>query len=92
MVKPGKKVMVFLDDDHTTNHVLQELRIYGKLVTKGSYMICEDTDIGHPIKPEYGDPGPMDAALRFMQESKDFVIDKSREKFLLIGSNINHEA
>ena len=59
MIVPGEKVLVFLDDDHTTKHVLQELRTYGKFVTKGSYMICEDTMLGgNPVKPEYATLGP----------------------------------
>ena len=82
MIKPGEKVIVFLDDDHTAAHVLQELKTYGKFVTKGSYMICEDTIIdGKSVKPEYGDPGPMDAVNKFLKGSNEFIIDKSREKF-----------
>ncbi|MAG16233.1 cephalosporin hydroxylase [Candidatus Woesearchaeota archaeon] len=86
MIKPGQTVMVFLDDDHTTKHVMQELRTYGKFVTKGSYMVCEDTNLRHPIRPEFPDPGPMDAVLKFANETKDFKIDKSREKFLLTSN------
>lgn len=82
MIRPGEKVLVFLDDDHTTKHVLQELRTYGEFVTKGSYMVCEDTMLGgNPVKPEYGDPGPLKAVRLFLQENKDFVIDRKREKF-----------
>jgi cephalosporin hydroxylase len=82
MIKPGEKVMVILDDDHTMKHVLTELRTYGKFVTKGSYMICEDTMLGgNPVKPEYGDPGPLPAVKKFLQENNSFNIDKKREKF-----------
>ncbi len=82
MIGPGEKVLVFLDDDHVTKHVLQELQTYGKFVTKGSYMICEDTMLGgNPVKPEYGDPGPMEAVRLFLQENQDFVADLKREKF-----------
>ena len=65
------------------NNVLDELRIYGELVTSGSYLIVEDTQFnGHPIVPDYG-PGPMEAVEVFLKGTSDFLIDRSREKFLL---------
>ena len=77
------KVMVILDSDHSKKHVLDEMRIYNKLVTKGCYMIVEDSNInGHPVFPEFG-PGPMEAIQEFMKENNDFMIDKDREKFFV---------
>ena len=41
--KKYKKVMVFLDSNHTEKHVLDELEIYAKLVSKNSYCVVFDT-------------------------------------------------
>ena len=83
LIKNGEKVMVILDDLHTKEHVLEELRIYSKFVTKGNYLIVEDTHLNnHPIDPFFG-PGPMEAVLDFLKENQGFQIDKSKEKFFM---------
>jgi cephalosporin hydroxylase len=76
-------VMVILDSDHSKNHVLKELEMYHSFVTKGNYLIVEDTNInGHPVLPEFGD-GPMEALEEFLSTNDEFIIDQSREKFFL---------
>lgn len=58
--------------------VLEDLRNYGPLVAPGSYLIVEDgvTDfLG-------GVPGPVTAIAHFLQESPEFEVDESRERFL----------
>jgi cephalosporin hydroxylase len=82
-IEPHERVLVILDSDHTKDHVLNELRIYSKMVTVGSYLIVEDGNInGHPIYPDFG-PGPMEAMEEFFRENRDYVVDVEREKFLL---------
>lgn len=79
----GKKVMVVLDSDHTRDHVLKEMEIYSELVSPGCYMVVEDSNVnGHPVLPGWG-KGPMEAIRAFLKMRGDFVIDRSREKFLL---------
>lgn len=83
MVGDRDRVLVILDSDHSMKHVVSELEIYSKFVTKGSYMIVEDTNInGHPVCREFG-PGPMEAIDKFLADNKNFVVDKNKEKFFM---------
>lgn len=81
--KDERQVMVILDDDHSQKHVLEEMKIYSKLVSKNQYLIVEDTSMGgHPVWPELIG-GPLEAVHEYMKNHDDFEIDLSREKFLL---------
>lgn len=80
----GRKVLVFLDSLHTPDHVLKELNLYSKLVSIGSYLIVHDT-IEDIINVNHR--GPLAAIKEFMKDTKDFIIDSSREKFLITFSH-----
>lgn len=82
-IRPGEKVMVVLDSDHHAPHVREELRLYSGLVTPGCFLVVEDTHFnGHPILPRWG-PGPAEALADFLRADSSFVVDASREKFLM---------
>jgi cephalosporin hydroxylase len=78
-----KRVLVILDSGHGKEQVLAEMRAYAPLVTAGSYLIVEDTNLnGHPVESDHG-PGPAEAVAAFLAENSAFERDESREKFLL---------
>ena len=83
LIPPDEPVMVILDSDHSERHVYDELCAYADLVTPGSYLIVEDTNVnGHPAHPSHG-PGPMEAARRFLAERGDFVVDEKMHRLML---------
>lgn len=85
------KVMVFLDSNHTHEHVLRELEIYAPLVSSGSYCVVFDTVIEDMPKSLFADrpwgPGdnPKSAARQFLNTSAEFTIDQEMSNKLLIS-------
>lgn len=79
-IHPGERVLVALDSDHSTAHVLKELRLYSDLVSIGSYVIVEDTELnGHPLPSPQS--GPWEAVDEFLRVDSRFAPDRGREKF-----------
>jgi len=79
-----KNVMIFLDSNHTHDHVLAELNGYHDLIKSGGYLVVYDTSIEWD-KSEYWEdnrewgPGnsPRSAIGEFIKNHPDFKIDKS---------------
>jgi cephalosporin hydroxylase len=71
---------VFLDSNHSEAHVLQELELYGALVTPGSYLVAHDGaqawvwDIPRG-KPEWKDDHPLTAIHKFVASHPEFSVD-----------------
>jgi len=82
-------IMVFLDSNHTHDHVLAELEAYAPLVSSGSYCVVFDTaieDLPSPVDRTWG-PGnsPKTALYDYLKkEGNSFYIDKDIEDKLLI--------
>jgi cephalosporin hydroxylase len=93
IVKKHKKILVCLDSLHTHKHVLEELNLYSKFVSKGNYIIVMDTSIELMPKGYYKnrpwDKGnnPATAVKSFLKKNKNFVVDKEIENKLLITSS-----
>lgn len=78
-----KSTLVVLDSDHSKKHVAEELKLFAPLVSVGSYIIVEDTNInGHPVFDSFGE-GPFEAVEEFLATDPRFIVDGSREKFLM---------
>ena len=93
IAKNRKRILVYLDSNHTHNHVLSELRAYAPLVSIGSYCIVEDTGIEDlPEEKTLDRPwrkgnNPKTAVWEFLKENKNFKIDRIIEsKIILTGS------
>jgi len=79
----AQSVTVILDSDHTADYKLKELHAYSKFVTKGNYIIAEDSCFDYyPAWPEYG-PGPAQAIKAFTKENRVFKIDRNPELHLI---------
>ena len=77
----SERILVVLDSDHSETHVLRELESYSPMVSRGSYIIVEDSNInGNPVRPNWG-PGPMEAIVRFLSSNKNFFSDRRCEKY-----------
>ena len=86
LIQPGERVMVMLDANHTLAHVLEELRAYGPMVTPGCYIVAADGIMeivagGPRTKPDWPVSNPKQAALAFVAENPDFVIEEPQWDF-----------
>ncbi|BBB60528.1 cephalosporin hydroxylase [Undibacterium sp. KW1] len=90
-IAQGKqKVLVFLDSNHTHEHVLAELQAYAPLVTKDSYCVVFDTfveDVPADVfdnRPWQPGNSPKTAVHEYLKTHPEFVIDKAMDYKLQI--------
>ena len=95
-IPDGARVMVVLDSDHSRDHVLEECRAYGPMVTKDCYMVVADTLVGHLDEKEapqnrsqvwYKGNDPLTALQEYMLESDRFEIDLEINGKLVLSSS-----
>ena len=73
LAKGHERIMVFLDSNHTHQHVLDELELYTPLVSKGCYCIVWDTLIEdmpenmYPDRPWSPGDNPKTAVWEYMK-------------------------
>jgi cephalosporin hydroxylase len=79
-----ENIMVFLDSNHTHEHVLAELNGYQDLIKSGGYLVVYDTSIEWDDAEYWEDnrewgPGnsPRSAISEFIESYPNFKIDKS---------------
>lgn len=85
------RVLVFLDSNHTHDHVLAELQAYAPLTSKDSYCVVFDTLVDDMPKEMFPDrpwgPGdnPKTAVWEYLKTHSEFEINKSIDHKLLIS-------
>jgi len=98
-VKSTDTVLVVLDSCHTYQHVCEELRLYSRLVTLGSYIVATDGSQEYlnetpRAKREYPDckgwniDNPKRAAEDFVANNPKFIIEEP--EFAFNEGNINY--
>jgi cephalosporin hydroxylase len=95
-ISPTDSVMVVLDSDHSREHVYNELRCYGPLVTKGQYLIVADTVLGHVDPAQtptnrskvcYPGDEPLSAVRDYLRETDRFQEDEAINGKLIFASS-----
>lgn len=84
------RVMVFLDSNHTHDHVLAELEAYAPLTSVDSYCVVFDTFVEDMPKGFFKDRpwdvsnNPKTAVRDYLQRHSEYEIDKNMQDKLLI--------
>jgi len=81
LIRPGETVLILLDSNHTYDHVIKELKAYSPLVSVGSYIVATDGIMElvcglDRTGPDWLTNNPKAAAIDFVKENKDFIIEE----------------
>jgi len=97
LIKPGEKVMVVLDSDHSYRHVMNELEAYAPLVSEGSWIVATDglmqelTDVPRG-NAEWDRDNPAKAARDFATANPQFILEPPAWPFneSTLSENVTH--
>lgn len=82
------RTMVVLDSDHSAAHVLEELELYGPLVSPGCYLVVEDTITRHMAGNGGYVGSPADAVDWYLEDhAGQFEADDALEDLLPTTQN-----
>ncbi|MDA9733457.1 cephalosporin hydroxylase family protein [Candidatus Pelagibacter sp.] len=86
MISKKDKVLIILDSNHTKSHVLSELKIYSKYVSKGSYIIACDGIMKYlknapRTKKDWPQNNPVNAIKEFLRFNKTFKLEDPKFEF-----------
>ena len=97
LIKPGEKVLVILDSNHTRQHVRKELESYHSLVSPGSYIVATDgiaKDLADVPRgnPDWKTDHPAAAAEEFAAQHPEFSIEQPPWPFneSELSQNVTH--
>lgn len=88
--REAERILVFLDSNHTHDHVLAELEAYAPLVSKDSYCVVFDTVVEdlpaglYPDRPWDKGNNPKTAVWEYLKSHPEFAIDQTIQDKLLI--------
>jgi len=91
LVQGKFNILVTLDSNHTHDHVLEELKLYSRYVSKGSYLVVFDTivedlpDESIKDRPWHAGNNPKTAVYSFLKNHDEFEIDRQINNKLLIS-------
>lgn len=79
-VRPGERVLVMLDSNHTKAHVLAELEAYSDFVSVGSYIVAADGIMAELVGAPRSEAdwfwnNPKAAAQEFLKSHSNFVLE-----------------
>lgn len=81
-----KTVLVIQDGDHSRKQALEDLENYSKFVSLNSYFIMEDGIVDlfhHGDGLGFQEEGPLAATEEFLNRNPHFVVDSTRERYIL---------
>lgn len=90
-IKLGERVIIFLDSNHTEEHVRKELELYSPLVSEDSYLVVHDGAqawVGEipSGRPEWLNNHPLHAIDSFLEHNTEFMSDPHWTRFGITSS------